>query len=96
MWNGEKLDAARWALSQMLNQKFLDFLAMELDSHGRPRNEVCGLSEWKGWCERNGILENPADPDEYVSLNWVGHIGGRALHVPKGFAQRALILGFLP
>lgn len=83
-------------LSQMLNQKFLDFLARELDSQSRPRNESCGLVEWKDWCDGNGILENPATPDDYVALNWVGYHGARALHVPKEFAERALILGFLP
>lgn len=43
-----------------------------------------------------GVIPIVWNGEKLDAASWVGHIGGCSLHVPKGFVQRALILGFLP
>lgn len=58
-------------------------------------HELKNKSEWQSWKEENQILDNkPENIEDYVKVTGVG--GNNDLFVPKDFAEKALVLGYLP
>ena len=81
-------------LSQMMGAKLMVFL-MERARSGR--------FGWEEWLAENGMTTDPQNTEDYfaVTINTTLSFetkwsGVKTLYVPKEFAMKVLVLGFMP
>lgn len=91
-------------LKTMFNLKYIDSLIpsmlQSIDETGGSEYSFANLklesSEWEKWKESHGIKFSSNDLEEKENYIEIKGITNKTLFVPVAFAEKALVLGFLP
>lgn len=88
---GEGKDELKEKLKSMLLLRYVEMLREELGRTIVP-SDMYGSEPkgWSAWKDEHGITSQPAD--DHVELPWMRS----SIYVPKDFADKALVLDYMP